>query len=212
MLTQWGLPPIDEMFETQEFDIDLEPHTRISDEELNAMIAKLPKGCVLTMTLSCFHGRQMHRVILASEGPRYQEPFSPVKEQASPFEIRSNTAPRNLFVPPAFRLYSNCEFDPKIFMERVQGPEPLDGIQATVFAWSGYSTSPDHVEAFTSSFVDVVQGLKGNISQREMLQEVSRKVGENTEDKDSQPLIQLWVSNSGEDERRFASMDAPFVV
>ncbi|CAE7179964.1 unnamed protein product [Rhizoctonia solani] len=216
LLTQWGVPPIDEMPKMQEFNLD--PSTKISDEEFNARISKLPKGCVLTMTLSCFHGMQMHNVIFASGGPRYRKPILPMNEQegdrsaSSPFEIRSNTAPRNLFVPPVFRLYSNYEFDPKVIMERVQGPDPLDGVQATVFGWSGYSTSPDHVGAFTSTFTDVVQGLKGNISQREMLQEVSRKVGENTEDKDSQPLIQLWVSNSGEDEREEAWMSAPFVV
>ncbi|CUA76363.1 hypothetical protein RSOLAG22IIIB_12247 [Rhizoctonia solani] len=219
LLTEWNYPPLSEMLEMQsEGTIRLDPYTRISDEELNAMIAKLPKGCVLTMTLNCFHGAQMHNVNYTPKGPIYRGgvgwPIDKLEEDRptmNPFQIYPSTSLRNLFIPPVFYLHSEFRYDPKVMMERIQGPGPLDGVQATVFVWSGYTTARTHARVFMSAFSSVVQDLKGYISHRGLFQEISRKVGEGS-DEDDHPLIQLWTAGGEKDEKAEVPMSERFVI
>ncbi|CAE6445263.1 unnamed protein product, partial [Rhizoctonia solani] len=110
------------------------------------------------------------------EGPHYRggadEPTIGLEDEQptnnSP-DVYTNTSPRNLFIPPAFHLYSNFSFNPKVTVERIQGPGPLDGVQATVFFWSAFITSHARAGDFTSAFPSVAQELQGNISHREFL-------------------------------------------
>lgn len=61
LLAQWKHPDWPEFIKMQaEGSVRLDAYTRISDEELNTIIAKFPKGCLLTMSLDCFHGGQMY--------------------------------------------------------------------------------------------------------------------------------------------------------
>ncbi|KDN49064.1 hypothetical protein RSAG8_02417, partial [Rhizoctonia solani AG-8 WAC10335] len=226
LLTEWNYPPWEEMIELQTKGLlRLDAYTRLSDEELNAMIAKLPKGTDVRWVISLFHEivlicfQDVHRprppgLRCRGGGAVPLDISKPEEDQSTtnPFEMYPNSSPRNLFVPPVFYLHSGFCFDPKVMMGRIQGPEPLDGVQATVFAWSGYNTSRTHAKAFMSAFTSAVQDLKGEISQRDMFQEVSRRVGEATEGKVGHPTIQLWTSGDGEDKDSEFSMNTPFVV
>ncbi|CAE6416721.1 unnamed protein product [Rhizoctonia solani] len=143
--------------------IRLDAYNRIDDEELNAMITKVPEGYIVTMTLDCFHGGRMYNINQEVPVSKYRGGTgrSIVKSEGAPSatspQIYPNTFPSNLFVPPVFHLHSEFSFDPKATMERVQGPGPLKDAQATVFAWSRFSTSLDQAGVFTSAFTSVVQ-------------------------------------------------------
>ncbi|CAE6442860.1 unnamed protein product, partial [Rhizoctonia solani] len=125
LLTHWRTPS---WAETRPLSTGHDAYNRIDDEvyssphicvtinsqttqELNTVLAKLPKGCTLTMTL-------------------------------------------------------------EVTMECVQGPDTLHDIKATVFAWSGFSTQPAHAGAFISAFTSAAEGLNGNLSHHEMLQDI----------------------------------------
>ncbi|KAH7338907.1 hypothetical protein B0J17DRAFT_659018 [Rhizoctonia solani] len=95
-----------------------------------------------------------------------------VQSITAPFHIYSKTSHCNLFVPPAFYLHSGFRFDPKVIMERMQGPHPLGDVQATVIVWSAYSTSRAQAGVFTSAFTRVAQEFEGSASHYEMLQEI----------------------------------------
>ncbi|CAE6451946.1 unnamed protein product [Rhizoctonia solani] len=208
LLTRWDIPTLIEIDESEE-PIILDAHNRINDQaakEFRSMVSKLPKGCVLTITLDCLYGAQMndinrpYPVCLIRGGASWPSNEQEAGESSmSHSNTYPNTSPRNLFVPPVFHLYSDFSFDPNVTMERVQGPEVLDGVEATVFVWSGYSNSVAQAGTFTSAFTAAVQEVEGDITHCDMLQKISRKVAEATEGKDDQPVIQLWSGNGGED-------------
>ncbi|CAE6342208.1 unnamed protein product [Rhizoctonia solani] len=216
LLTGWDTPTLIEIHESEE-PIMLDAHNRINDQavkEFRSMVSKLPKGCVLTITLDCLHGAQMTDVNRPCPVSHWRGGASwPSNEQEAGESSRShtnaypNTSPHNLFVPPVFRLYSDFSFDPNVTMERVQGPEVLDGVEATVFVWSGYSNSIAQAGVFTSAFTAAVQEVEGSITHCEILQTIRRKVAEATEGKDDQPVIQLWGGN-GEETGPYS----PFVI
>ncbi|KAG8727257.1 hypothetical protein FRC11_013587, partial [Ceratobasidium sp. 423] len=199
LLTEWKYPSWQDRLKRQmKGPIKLDAENRIDAEEFNAMINKLPKGCMLTVTLDCFHGGRMYNINYKHEGPMFRGGIgwptaTPEGSQSitDPFEVYPSTSPHNLFVPPAFYLHSDFSFDPNVTMERVQGPDPLNGVQATVHVWSGYSTSLPQAGTFTSAFTSVVQQFEGDISQREMFQEISQRVDEATAGKAGRPLVQL---------------------
>ncbi|CAE6527097.1 unnamed protein product [Rhizoctonia solani] len=207
LLTRWDIPTLIEIDESEE-PIILDAHNRINDQaakEFRSMVSKLPKGCVLTITLDCLYGAQMndinrpYPVCLIRGGASWPSNEQEAGESSmSHSNTYPNTSPRNLFVPPVFHLYSDFSFDPNVTMERVQGPEVLDGVEATVFVWSGYSNSVAQAGTFTSAFTAAVQEVEGDITHCDMLQKISRKVAEATEGKDDQPVIQLWSGNGGE--------------
>ncbi|KDN49164.1 hypothetical protein RSAG8_02517, partial [Rhizoctonia solani AG-8 WAC10335] len=69
LLTEWRDPSFKE---TQSLNIELDAYNRIDDEELNTVLAKLPKGCTLTVTLDCVHGTRMNNVNAPSKGPGWR--------------------------------------------------------------------------------------------------------------------------------------------
>ncbi|CAE6412072.1 unnamed protein product [Rhizoctonia solani] len=218
LLTEWKYPPVEELVRMEmSGSLRLIEYTRISDEELNVMIAKLPKGCVLTVTLNCFHGGQMYDVHRRHTGPRWRGIGLPIAEPevgrilTKPFGMYPNSSPRNLFVPPVFYLHSEFRYDPNVVMERTQGPDPLDGVQATVFVWSGYTTARTHARSFMSAFTSAVKDLEGDISHHMLFQEINRKVGE-APDEDGRPLIQLWATGDEKEEKAKISMNQQFVI
>ncbi|CAE6524773.1 unnamed protein product [Rhizoctonia solani] len=172
------------------------------------MITKVPEGCIVTMTLDCFHGGRMYNINQEAPVSKYRGGTgrSIVKSEGAPSatspQIYPNTSPSNLFVPPVFHLHSEFSFDPKVTMERVQGPGPLKDAQATVFAWSRFSTSLDQAGVFTSAFTSVVQESGGDKSYSETLRELSQRVGEVTKDKNGHPFVQLWTSCAGNDKEK----------
>ncbi|CUA67478.1 hypothetical protein RSOLAG22IIIB_03130 [Rhizoctonia solani] len=208
LLTNWETPNLLEIAES-EGPIMLDAYNRINDEELKAMVSKFPKGCILTMTLDCFHGAQMRDVIFEEPtgqierrgevGWPIDEP-EPSEPTTNPSNAYPDTSPCNLFVPPVFRLYSDFNFDPNVTMESVPGPGVLDGVQAKVCVWSGYSNSLAQSGVFTSAFASTVEGLTSDVSHREVFQELNRKVGENTEGKGGYPFIQLQAIGGSKDE------------
>ncbi|KEP48256.1 ICE-like protease (caspase) p20 domain protein [Rhizoctonia solani 123E] len=150
LLTEWSYTPWEDMLKMQtKGSLRLDAYTRISDEEFNAMIAKLPKGCVLTVCAVCITSlfrkivltrfQDTHRV---PTGLGYRGGVSgPAIESeegqfiTDPSKLCPNDSPRNLFVPPVFYLHSEFRFNPKIMMERVRGPNPFSGVQATVVCY-----------------------------------------------------------------------------
>ncbi|KAL5640284.1 hypothetical protein ACGC1H_007528 [Rhizoctonia solani] len=216
LLTRWDTPTLIEIEESEE-PIILDAHNRINDQEFKSMISKLPKGCVLTITLDCLHGAQMNdinRPRLVSQyrgeaGWSINEPEAR-ESSTSSFKTYANTSPRNLFVPPGFHLYSDFSFDPNVTMERVKGPEVLGGVEATVFVWSGYSSSIAQAGVFTSAFTDAVQVSTSDISHHELFREVSRNIGRNTEGDGGYPFLQLQAPGSSEDE--FEALMNTFVI
>ncbi|KAG8684504.1 hypothetical protein FRC11_012010 [Ceratobasidium sp. 423] len=181
LLTEWESPSWFEEVNSAS-PIKLDAHNRIDDEEFNTMVAKLPKGCILTMTLDCSHGGRMHDITRKFWGSGYRgSTGSPIIEPGlednwyiNRSNINPNTSPGNLFVPPAFYLHSKFSFDPKVTMERVQGPDPFEDVAATVFSWSGYSTSRGQAGVFTSAFTSAMQDVRKDISHLEMLQDIRR--------------------------------------
>lgn len=135
-----------------------------------------------------------------------------VQSITAPFHIYSKTSHCNLFVPPAFYLHSGFRFDPKVIMERMQGPHPLGDVQATVIVWSAYSTSRAQAGVFTSAFTRVAQEFEGSASHYEMLQEISRRVGEATGGEGGHPLLQIWTHCDGENKEMADSMNDSFVI
>ncbi|KAJ1302721.1 hypothetical protein OPQ81_003036 [Rhizoctonia solani] len=215
-ITEWKTPTWPEMLEMQmRGSLELDAYNRINDQEFNVMIAKLPKGCLLTMSLDCFHGGRIQDVNRLPTGPVCRgEVGQPEGNQyvENLLDTYSNTRPRNLFVPPAFYLHSESCFDPKVRMERVQGPGPLHNVKATIFVWSGYSTSHAQTGVFTSAFTDAAQDLKGDMSHHEVLQDIRRRIGEATEGKDSDLVIQLLIPWDENNKEADASISGTFVI
>ncbi|KDN49163.1 hypothetical protein RSAG8_02516, partial [Rhizoctonia solani AG-8 WAC10335] len=124
LLTEWRDPSFKE---TQSLNIELDAYNRIDDEELNTVLAKLPKGCTLTVTLDCVHGTRMNNVNAPSKGPGWRGEAGTSLAQPEPecgqsitipLDMSRNTSACNMFVPPAFYLHSNFSFDPNVTMAR----------------------------------------------------------------------------------------------
>ncbi|KDN49158.1 hypothetical protein RSAG8_02511, partial [Rhizoctonia solani AG-8 WAC10335] len=143
LLTEWKDPSFKEM-QSLNFNIELDAYNRIDDEELNTALAKLPKGCTLTVTLDSkydsVHGTRMNNVNAPPKGPGWRGESGTSLAQPEPecgqsitipLDMSPNTSACNLFVPPAFYLHSDFSFDPNVTMERVQGPDPLHEVKAT---------------------------------------------------------------------------------
>ncbi|CAE6376713.1 unnamed protein product [Rhizoctonia solani] len=233
LLTHWKTPSWEE---TRSSGTKHDAYNRIDDEELNAVLAKLPKECTLTMTLDltglqqCVHGARMYNVNIPFLGNRFRggagtSLVKPGPESGpsvtNPFSIcpAPGTSLCNLFMPPVFHLHSNFKLDPKITMEYVQGPNTLHDIKATVFAWSGFSTQPTYAGAFISAFASAAEGANGNISHRGMLQDISvnlasRKVDETKAMAGERvyQLVQLWASCDGTNDDAEELTNSSFVI
>ncbi|GAB1526886.1 hypothetical protein RhiTH_010060 [Rhizoctonia solani] len=179
------------------------PHLRAA-QELYAVLAKLLKGCTLTMSLDCFHGGLMRNVdqkpsrrcCCHAGNPGYDISDAQVTPSNFATPVSSESSLRNLFVPPAFFLHSDYAYDPEIKTGRIDEPELFKDVKAKIFMWSGYNTLKDRVGGFASAFTSAVQEVEGTVSNAALYENVNgirrqRVVAKGGSD------VQLWVSDDG---------------
>ncbi|KAF8713738.1 hypothetical protein RHS03_00523, partial [Rhizoctonia solani] len=170
------------------------PHLRAA-QELYAVLAKLLKGCTLTVS----HGdvgdvdqKPSRRCCCHAGNPGYDISDAQVTPSNFATPVSSESSLRNLFVPPAFFLHSGYAYDPEIKMGRIDEPELFKDVKAKIFMWSGYNTLKDRVGGFASAFTSAVQEVEGTVSNAALYENVKQRVVTK-----GGSDVQLWVSDDG---------------
>ncbi|ELU36925.1 hypothetical protein AG1IA_09045 [Rhizoctonia solani AG-1 IA] len=175
LITEWRYPmlgeEIEELFRSDDhgkisdyvclyFSPALFPSLRAA-QELYAVLAKLLKGCTLTVSDGDVGGmikyvdqKPSRRCRCHAGNPSYDISDAQVTPSNFAAPISSESSLRNLFVPPAFFLHSGYDYDPKIKMERIDEPELFKDVKAKI--------------AFTSA----VQEVEGTVSNAALYENV----------------------------------------